>query len=198
MYHRSEKSTIYKGNNRPTTTTPHTHPSIHPSQVWGYWAAKRQRFKKPLLRRFWPITSINDTNPHLVFRPREKERYVRACVRGIDRFRFFDHHSYPYTHQNKYGRSTHSPTPNPPQTPSATITHPFTPPPKHPPQPATSSAGTARTTGRRTGGWSSSNGTSSRCRTCSCSCGSGAWPCMWAFIGVVCLWMCVRGHVVCL
>lgn len=46
------------------------------AEVWGYWTAKRTRFKKPLLRRFWPVTSINDTNPHLVFRPREKERCV--------------------------------------------------------------------------------------------------------------------------
>jgi len=45
------------------------------AEVWGYWAAKRARLKKALLRRFWPVTSINDSNPHLVFRPREKERY---------------------------------------------------------------------------------------------------------------------------
>eukprot|EP00624_Nannochloropsis_granulata_P003888 evm.model.NODE_2948_length_7831_cov_34.177883.2 len=45
------------------------------AEVWGYWAAKRARLKKPLLRRFWPVTSINDSNPHLVFRPREKEKY---------------------------------------------------------------------------------------------------------------------------
>lgn len=43
-------------------------------EVYQYWVSKRQRYKKPLLRRFWPVTSINDTNPHLVFRPREKER----------------------------------------------------------------------------------------------------------------------------
>jgi len=45
------------------------------AEVWAYWSGKRARLKKPLLRRFWPITSINDSNPHLVFRPREKERY---------------------------------------------------------------------------------------------------------------------------
>jgi enhancer of polycomb-like protein len=52
------------------------------AEVWGYWVAKRQRLKKPLLRRFWPVTSINDSNPHLVFRPREKER----CVVGLGLF----------------------------------------------------------------------------------------------------------------
>ena len=30
---------------------------------------------KPLIRRFWVPTSVTDANPHLVFRPREKERY---------------------------------------------------------------------------------------------------------------------------
>uniref|UniRef100_A0AAV1TZ65 Enhancer of polycomb-like protein n=1 Tax=Peronospora matthiolae TaxID=2874970 RepID=A0AAV1TZ65_9STRA len=43
--------------------------------VYTYWAAKRQRLRRPLLRRFWPQTPLNDTNPHSVFRPREKERY---------------------------------------------------------------------------------------------------------------------------
>ena len=27
---------------------------------------------KPLLRRYWPLTNVNDTNPNLVFRPRSK------------------------------------------------------------------------------------------------------------------------------
>ncbi|RLN60107.1 hypothetical protein BBJ28_00016415 [Nothophytophthora sp. Chile5] len=45
------------------------------SDVYAYWAAKRQQLRRPLLRRFWPQTPLNDTNPHLVFRPREKERY---------------------------------------------------------------------------------------------------------------------------
>ncbi|ETL80222.1 hypothetical protein F441_19953 [Phytophthora nicotianae CJ01A1] len=43
--------------------------------VYTYWAAKRQKLRRPLLRRFWPQTPLNDTNPHAVFRPREKERY---------------------------------------------------------------------------------------------------------------------------
>lgn len=43
--------------------------------VYNYWAAKRQQLKRPLLRKYWPQTPLNDTNPHLVFRPREKERY---------------------------------------------------------------------------------------------------------------------------
>eukprot|EP00753_Platysulcus_tardus_P014591 PLAT4404.1.p1 GENE.PLAT4404.1~~PLAT4404.1.p1 ORF type:complete len:311 (+),score=140.79 PLAT4404.1:112-1044(+) len=45
------------------------------AEVHAYWLQKRTRLSKPLLRRFWPATSSNDTNPHLVFRPREKERY---------------------------------------------------------------------------------------------------------------------------
>jgi hypothetical protein len=43
--------------------------------VYRYWMQKRTRLRKPLLRRFWPVTASNDTNPHMVFRPREKERY---------------------------------------------------------------------------------------------------------------------------
>ncbi|KAI9911769.1 hypothetical protein PsorP6_008755 [Peronosclerospora sorghi] len=43
--------------------------------VYAYWATKRQKLRRPLLRRFWPQTPLNDTNPHSVFRPREKERY---------------------------------------------------------------------------------------------------------------------------
>lgn len=46
-----------------------------PVDVYNYWVAKRQLLKRPLLRKFWPQTPLNDTNPHLVFRPREKERY---------------------------------------------------------------------------------------------------------------------------
>lgn len=43
--------------------------------VYNYWVQKRAALKRPLLRKYWPQTPLNDTNPHLVFRPREKERY---------------------------------------------------------------------------------------------------------------------------
>lgn len=43
--------------------------------VYNYWMTKRQALKRPILRKYWPQTPLNDTNPHLVFRPREKERY---------------------------------------------------------------------------------------------------------------------------
>ncbi|ETV93864.1 hypothetical protein, variant 1 [Aphanomyces invadans] len=45
------------------------------TDVYNYWVAKRMALKRPLLRKYWPQTPLNDTNPHLVFRPREKERY---------------------------------------------------------------------------------------------------------------------------
>jgi hypothetical protein len=41
--------------------------------VFNYWVTKRGRLGKPLVRRFQPPTSINDTSPHSTFRPREKE-----------------------------------------------------------------------------------------------------------------------------
>eukprot|EP00516_Mucochytrium_quahogii_P012250 CAMPEP_0203803654 /NCGR_PEP_ID=MMETSP0100_2-20121128/13011_1 /ASSEMBLY_ACC=CAM_ASM_000210 /TAXON_ID=96639 /ORGANISM=" , Strain NY0313808BC1" /LENGTH=647 /DNA_ID=CAMNT_0050711509 /DNA_START=416 /DNA_END=2355 /DNA_ORIENTATION=+ len=43
--------------------------------VHNWWIQKRQKTRKPLLRRFWPITASNDSSPNLTFRPREKERY---------------------------------------------------------------------------------------------------------------------------
>lgn len=45
------------------------------SEAYRYWINKRSKLRKPLLRKYWPVTSANDTNPHLVFRPREKEKY---------------------------------------------------------------------------------------------------------------------------
>ena len=43
--------------------------------IYQYWIAKRQKLHKPLCRKYWPATAASDTNPLLVFRPREKERY---------------------------------------------------------------------------------------------------------------------------
>jgi len=43
--------------------------------IYDYWVQKRSRLRKPLLRQFWPLTATHDTNPHLVFRPREKGKY---------------------------------------------------------------------------------------------------------------------------
>ena len=45
------------------------------ADVYQYWLGRRNKNKKPLLRCFWPPTAADDTNPHSVFRPREKERY---------------------------------------------------------------------------------------------------------------------------
>lgn len=54
------------------------------NDVYGYWVQKRSKLKRPLLRRFWPVTSTEDTNPHLVFRPREKEKYKLRKKRQND------------------------------------------------------------------------------------------------------------------
>ena len=42
--------------------------------VLEYWKKKRKELGKPLLRRYWPLTNVNDTKPNLVFRPRGKVR----------------------------------------------------------------------------------------------------------------------------
>mmetsp|Transcript_36159 Transcript_36159/g.87454 ORF Transcript_36159/g.87454 Transcript_36159/m.87454 type:complete len:514 (+) Transcript_36159:5456-6997(+) len=52
--------------------------------VYNYWVSKRSKLKRPLLRRFWPVTASDDTNPHLVFRPREKEKYKLRKKRQND------------------------------------------------------------------------------------------------------------------
>lgn len=43
--------------------------------VYAWWFQKRQKLRKPLLRRFWPATAADDSSPNLTFRPLEKERY---------------------------------------------------------------------------------------------------------------------------
>ncbi len=58
------------------------------SDIFLYWLEKRNRLGKPLLRRFWPVTSLQDTDPHKVFRPREKERYKLRRSRKNDRDSF--------------------------------------------------------------------------------------------------------------
>ena len=52
--------------------------------VYTYWVSKRSKLKRPLLRQYWPVTSTDDTNPHLVFRPREKEKYKLRKKRQND------------------------------------------------------------------------------------------------------------------
>lgn len=52
--------------------------------VYNYWVQKRCKLKKPLLRKYWPVTATNDTNPHMVFRPREKEKYKLRKKRQND------------------------------------------------------------------------------------------------------------------
>lgn len=54
------------------------------NDVYTYWMQKRSRLKRPLLRKYWPVTSLDDTNPHLVFRPREKEKYKLRKKRQND------------------------------------------------------------------------------------------------------------------
>ena len=54
------------------------------SEIYNYWVNKRSRLRKPLLRKYWPTTASNDTNPHVVFRPREKEKYKLRKKRQND------------------------------------------------------------------------------------------------------------------
>ena len=54
------------------------------NDVYNYWVQKRSKLKRPLMRQYWPVTSSDDTNPHLVFRPREKEKYKLRKKRQND------------------------------------------------------------------------------------------------------------------
>ena len=47
--------------------------------VLDYWKRKRKELGKPLLRRYWPLTNVNDPNPNLVFRPRCKVWFCPIC-----------------------------------------------------------------------------------------------------------------------
>ena len=60
------------------------HAKIVIKEVYDYWVNKRCRLRKPLLRKYWPVTATNDTNPHMVFRPREKEKYKLRKKRQND------------------------------------------------------------------------------------------------------------------
>jgi len=68
-----------KGNKATVVTTKHVI-----NDIYNYWVQKRSKLKRPLLRRYWPVTSTDDTNPHLVFRPREKEKYKLRKTRRND------------------------------------------------------------------------------------------------------------------
>ena len=52
------------------------------TDVYNYWSHKRQQLKRAILRKYWPQTPLNDTNPHLVFRPREKVRFANGALGG--------------------------------------------------------------------------------------------------------------------
>jgi enhancer of polycomb-like protein len=70
------------------TSTTTTCPDLMVERVYNYWVQKRCKLKKPLLRNYWPVTSIHDTNPHMVFRPREKEKYKLRKKRQNDKDAF--------------------------------------------------------------------------------------------------------------
>lgn len=44
-------------------------------ELYKLWVAKREKIGKPLVRKYWPPVIATDTNPHQVFRVRDKERY---------------------------------------------------------------------------------------------------------------------------
>lgn len=44
-------------------------------ELYKFWVSKREKIGKPLVRKYWPPVIATDTNPHQVFRVRDKERY---------------------------------------------------------------------------------------------------------------------------
>jgi enhancer of polycomb-like protein len=59
------------------------------TEVHNYWIGLRNKINMPLLRRFCGVVSANDTNPHSVFRAREKEKYKlrRSRKNDVEGFR---------------------------------------------------------------------------------------------------------------
>ncbi|KAL3804799.1 hypothetical protein ACHAWO_005328 [Cyclotella atomus] len=70
----SDDATMNKSPNRIPAFGPPITLSAAIFKVYTHWMQKRSRLRKPLLRRFWPATASADINPHMVFRPREKEK----------------------------------------------------------------------------------------------------------------------------
>lgn len=52
--------------------------------VYSYWNVKRTKLKKPLLRRFWPLTAVGDSDPYHTFRQHERDRYKLRRTRRND------------------------------------------------------------------------------------------------------------------
>jgi hypothetical protein len=52
------------------------------NDVYEYWAAKRRRWGKPILRRLQAPTSASDTNPFNVFRCARRRRRAMTAVGG--------------------------------------------------------------------------------------------------------------------
>jgi len=63
--------------------------AVMTNDIYEYWLSIRIHTKLPLLRRFWPAISGTDTNPHSVFRARDKEKYKlrRSRKNDIDAYR---------------------------------------------------------------------------------------------------------------
>jgi len=80
----SSSSSSPKNSDHPNVNANAVTPRQVISEVYTYWVNKRSKLRKPLLRKYWPVTSANDTNPHLVFRPREKEKYKLRKKRTND------------------------------------------------------------------------------------------------------------------
>jgi enhancer of polycomb-like protein len=77
-------SYTWGGSTTGDSATSSSPPDLMVERVYNYWVQKRCKLKKPLLRKYWPVTSIHDTNPHMVFRPRDKEKYKLRKKRQND------------------------------------------------------------------------------------------------------------------
>eukprot|EP01015_Nassula_variabilis_P032715 TRINITY_DN769_c0_g1_i1.p1 TRINITY_DN769_c0_g1~~TRINITY_DN769_c0_g1_i1.p1 ORF type:complete len:280 (+),score=35.76 TRINITY_DN769_c0_g1_i1:206-1045(+) len=44
------------------------------NNLYKYWVDLRKQLKRPLIRKYWKCLPFDDTNPNIVFRPREKEK----------------------------------------------------------------------------------------------------------------------------
>lgn len=49
------------------------------TDVRQYWATKRQKLRRPLIRRFWPEVQTDANDPHVAFKPRTRVSLLVSC-----------------------------------------------------------------------------------------------------------------------
>jgi len=59
-----------------TLAEPYHHPTVkdYVTEIYNYWIKQREKYKRPLLRRYLKVVNKDDTNPNAAFRTRENPK----------------------------------------------------------------------------------------------------------------------------